>query len=313
MSDWVWMALGLVLLVASAEVLLRGAVWIARAAGIRPMVVGLTLVAFGTSAPELVACLTGALGDRPGIATGTVLGSNVANIGLILALVAILSSVQRPDASARYELSWLVALTLLIPLPMLVWHEVPRWWGVGLLVSIVWFTCTLIGRERKKRSEKRADGSTDGPRTAALHWGMALAGVVGLPFGAEFLVDGAVGVGTDLGVGDQVISSVFIAIGTSLPELAASVMAAIRRHPEIALGNVVGSNLFNIGMVLGATATISPLPFTWSGEGHHVVVGIGFTLALVLLLRYSEHITRAQGALMVVFYVGYLTFTVWRG
>jgi len=313
MSDWLLIVLGLVVLVGSAELLVRGAVWIARAAGIRPMVVGLTVVAFGTSAPELAASLAGALDGRPGLATGTVLGSNVANIGLILGLSALLSPVQRPTASARYEVSWLLVLTLLIPVPMLVWHEIPRWWGVCLLASIVVFTSTLIGRDRKTRHERPKDDIEHGPRAAFLHWAFALVGIVGLKYGADWLVDGAVGVGQELGVSDQVISSVFIAVGTSLPELAASAMAAYRRHPEIALGNVLGSNLFNIGMVLGATATVSPLPFTWQGEGHHVVVGIGLTLFLVVLLRFSAHITRLQGAAMLACYVGYLTFTVWRG
>lgn len=313
MSDWLLITLGLGLLVVSAEVLVRGAVWIARAAGIRPMVVGLTVVAFGTSAPELAACLAGALDARPGLATGTVLGSNVANIALILGLAAMMAPVERPGASARYELGWLLVLTLLIPVPMLLWQQIPRWWGVGLLISIIWFTWSLIRRERQQRVPRTGDEIPHGRLAAVLHATLALAGIVGLKYGAELLVEGAVGVGKDLGVSDQVISSVFIAVGTSLPELAASVMAAIRRHPEIALGNVIGSNLFNIGMVLGTTAAIAPLPFTWEGEGPHVVVGIALTLALVLLLRYFKHITRVHGAAMLVFYVGYLTFTVWRG
>ena len=313
MSDWLLIALGLTLLVASAEILVRGAVWIARAAGIRPMVVGLTVVAFGTSAPELAASLAGALEGLPGLATGTVLGSNVANIGLILGLSALMSPVERPAASARYELGWLLVLTLSLPVPMLLWHQIPRWWGVGLLAAIVWFTCTVIRRERQGRSERPKDDIVHGPLAAVLHWTLALAGIVGLKYGAEFLVEGAVGIGQELGVSDQVISSVFIAVGTSLPELAASVMAAIRRHPEIALGNVIGSNLFNIGMVLGATTAIAPLPFTWAGEGHHVAVGIALTLLLLLLLKFSAHITRAHGAVMLACYVGYLTFTVWRG
>lgn len=315
MPNWLLILIGLFLLMGSAELMVRGAVWIARAAGIRPMVVGLTVVAFGTSAPELAASLMGALEGRPGLATGTVLGSNIANIALILGMTALFAPIRRADQSPHFELRFLLAMTLMLPVPVWLWGEVPSWWGAGLLFAVLWFTWHMVMREKRGRGTRQTNANDipHGPGVAIRQSLSLLVGLLGLAYGADLLVTGATGAASDLGVSDQVVASVIIAVGTSLPELAASVAAALRRQPEIAVGNVIGSNLFNIGMVLGGTATIAPLPFTWGGEGYHLIVCIGLTVFVMGLVRFAPQITRWQGVLLLASYAAYLTGAVFRG
>jgi len=307
MPDWSLVLVGLVVLMVSAEVLVRGAAWIATAAGIRPMVVGLTIVAFGTSAPELAASLVGALEGRPGLATGTVLGSNVANLALILGATACLAPIRWPSRSGSLEVRALLVATLTLPLPLWLFGAVPSWWGVGLLFAIVLFTVKLMTRERKTATPPDDRGAPPTRGEFAAHLLLLVLGLLGLSYGADLLVVGATGVAAEFGVSDQTIASVVIAVGTSLPELAASGAAALRRQPEIAVGNVIGSNLFNICMVLGGTAAITPLPFSWDGEGYHLVVCLGLTLAVVALGRLTGCINRWHGILLLAGYAAYLT------
>ncbi|MBK8980390.1 MAG: calcium/sodium antiporter [Planctomycetes bacterium] len=315
--DWFWIALGLATLIAAADLLVRGSVWCALALGLSPMLVGLTLVAFGTSAPELVVSVTAALDGKPGFATGAVFGSNIANIGLIVGLSALLSPIRHAPRSAKFEVRYLLLTAVLGFVPLLAGTPVLRSHGIALLGLLVVFTLLLIRREQRHRAARRADPTPAvpaqirrGPLAALLHVAFVAVGLVGLKFGGEWLVVGATGVARELGMSEVVIGMTIIAVGTSLPELATSLIAARKGHGEIALGNVLGSNVFNLCMVLGATAVISPVPMSWSAEGNAMGAALGMSLLLAVVLRYSHGVGRAAGALLLVTYAGYVAAQV---
>jgi cation:H+ antiporter len=317
MSDWISIAAGLVLLLVAAELLVRGSVWIALALGVSPMVVGLTLVAFGTSAPELVVGITAVLDDVPGIATGSVFGSNVANIALIVGLAATVRPIDHASKSAKFECRFLIVASAFLLIPLFAGTALTRGHGLILLGGLGAFTLFLLAREtRRRRAVRRAGEVEERPAhragVAVLHALFVVAGLTGLKFGGEILVDGAVGVARTLGMTEAVIGLTIVAVGTSLPELATSVVAARKGHPEIALGNVLGSNVFNIGMVLGATAVIRPLPMDWRSEGPSVVVGLGLAVLLAILLRRGR-LGRPVGIGLLLLYAAYVTGTVRAG
>lgn len=311
--DWLLILAGLVTLLVSADLLVRGSVAIAIRLGIRPMLVGLTVVAFGTSAPELAASLAGAFSGESGLATGTVLGSNVANLALILGSVALVTHITYEQGSARFEMGFLAALTVLSPLPMILLGEITRVIGCLLLVGITWFTWRMIAREGAARRAAKPEAKAPESSRMFVSAILAITGLAGLYFGAEWLVSGARAIATAFGISPQVIGATVIAVGTSLPELAASVVAAYRKHAELALGNVLGSNIFNFCMVLGTTAAVHPLPMTWNGEGLHVVAGILVLTTVGGLLHFKGRIHRPAGLLLVLAYATYLATSVIYG
>ena len=318
MNDWLSIAFGLTLLILAAEILVRGSVWCALALGVTPMMVGLTLVAFGTSAPELFVGISAATSDRPGFATGSVLGSNIANIGLIVGSAALLAPITHTPLSARFEVRYLLGVSLAIAAVAAASWTIGPPLAVGLLVALGAFTALLIRRESRARSRRREAGEEPadvarGPLATVLHVAMILGGLAGLKFGGDTLVDGAAGLARDFGMSEVVIGATVIAIGTSLPELAASVVAARRGHPELALGNVLGSNIFNVCMVLGVTALVRPLPTALADEGVASFVGLGLAAALAFLLRFRHGISRTAGAAMLLVYLGYVALAVLRG
>ena len=312
MPDWLQIALSLGLLIGAASLLVRGAAWVALILGIRPLVVGLTVVAFGTSAPELVASLAAASSGDTQIAMGTVLGSNLANILLILGLVALIRPIRNLAQRIVFESNFLILMTVLTAVPFVVAGQVERAMGVVLVLLLVFFTWQLIVRERKAtRSETR-----DRPETSAKAIGMnilfLILGIVGLKYGGTWLVEGARNVAVSLGMSQVLVGMTGVAVGTSLPELAASVVAARQGQPELCLGNIIGSNIFNIGMVLGVPATLHPLPVSWEAEGPPMVAGLLAMAVLVLILHRCRGIPRWTGPLLLSAYVGYLAFEVWR-
>ncbi len=319
MSDWLSIFAGLALLLGSAELLVRGSVWIALALGVTPMMVGLTLVAFGTSAPELVVGVTAALDDVPGIATGSVLGSNVANVALIVGLAATLKPIRHSPRTARFECRYLVTISAFLLLPLVAGTAIGRGHGVALLFALGTFTGLLFLREQRVRAARRAIAADAPPAIpdrslprVLLNVAFVLAGLVGLKFGGGVLVDGATGAARALGMTETVIGLTIVAIGTSLPELATSVVAARKGHPEIALGNVLGSNVFNVCMVLGTTSVIVPLPMSWTSEGPSVVIGLVLAATLALMLRRGG-VRRGAGIALLATYVAYLGWSVYAG
>ena len=256
-ADILFVLGGLGLLVLGGEVLVRGAVALALRLGIAPVIVGLTVVAFGTSAPELIVSVAAALGGRPGIALGNVVGSNIANILLILGATAVIAPVLSDDGELKK--SWLCVIAASVLLILLCLAGPLIWWhGLVLLAGLA---LVLGGQIRRAGAGRNAAPATGvghaAPRMIAI-W--LAVGLVALPIGARLLVTGASDIARGFGISEAVIGLTLVALGTSLPELAASVASALRGRADMALGNVIGSNLFNILAIMGITALFGPLP-----------------------------------------------------
>lgn len=300
---------GLLALIAGAELLVRGASSLALRLGLTPLVVGLTVVAFGTSLPELLVSLRAALAGSGDVAAGNVVGSNIANIGLILGLAAAIHPLKVRLQLLKLDVPAAAAVTLLA-----IWvfsdRTVSRAEGALLFAGIVLYTAFLVRLARKETdSAVRGEFAENTPRQtkggALLDAGLVCAGLAALSFGAGWLVGGAAGLARGLGVSEAVIGLTIVAVGTSTPELITSVVAALRKAPDIALGNVVGSNIFNILGILGATALISP----FSAAGITAVDLWAMTLllaGLVPVMLTGQTVTRAEGWVLLACYGGYL-------
>ncbi len=295
--------LGVVLLYSGGEVLVRSASALASRLGVRPMVIGLTVVAFGTSAPELAASLTAALSGTPEIAIGNVVGSNIANVGLILGLTAMVYPLVTGSRFVRREVPLMLLITALL-VPVLWDGAVLRWEG-GILLALLAGFLWVITRTGSTVLEE----SRDVPARSMPAWlgllGTA-AGIALLTFGARALVGGAVQIATSFGISQRVIGLTLVAVGTSLPELASSMVAAMRRETDIILGNIVGSNVFNLLAVLGTTALVQPIRFDGAGATVDIAVMALFSVALLPLMWRGERLGRTAGFLLLVGYAVYI-------
>jgi cation:H+ antiporter len=253
---------GFILLVWGADRLVAGASATARNLGVSPLVIGLTIVAFGTSAPELVVSAMAAFQGNPGLAVGNAIGSNIANIGLILGLTALIYPlrVKSEVLKREYPLLMLIMIGSFIMAADLVYDRTEGWLMLfGLAALIIWMVRFGLrrGPQDPLAEEFAAEIPSDMPMPVAVSW--LLVGLVILPLSSRFLVEGAVSIAQSLAVSDAVIGLTIIAFGTSLPELAAALTSALRKEDDLAIGTVIGSNMFNILGVLGIAATISPV------------------------------------------------------
>ena len=312
------LVLGLVFLVSGGELLVRGAAALALKADIPPLIIGLTVVSMGTSAPELFASVEAALEGHPGLAVGNVLGSNVANLALILGLTALIRPVTVDRMALRLDIPLMLGASLLF-MAVASDLEMTRTEGIGALVLMGLFITSLFLRAQNQENPDDGDVSKTAEwasKSALALVTVILAGTGGLYFGSEAFVDGASRIALHLGVSDHVIGLTVVAFGTSVPELVASGLAAWRGQSDFALGNVVGSNLFNLLLVLGTTATITPLPMgpevlswdVWWVLGAAAAV---IPLALLSGLR-TPRLGRWQGGLFVLVYLIYIG-TTWTG
>lgn len=303
MLDVVYLVFGLALLFAGGEALVRGAAAISVRLGVPPMIIGLTVVGFGTSMPELLVSVQAALKGSSDIAVGNVVGSNIANILLILGIAAIIFPITTAISSVKRDLVvMLAAAALMFVLPMFgILSRVTGSLMVAALIAYLIYAAMSCDRE---------EGCEDSPQQGSMPKNLAFvaAGLVALVFGADFLIDGATSIATVLGVSEAVIGLTIVAVGTSLPELAASAIAAFRRHSEIAIGNVIGSNIFNILGILGATAIIQPVAISPAIATFDIPVMIGVSLALVLLMVFTRSLNRIVGAAFVATYVLYCSY-----
>ncbi|MAZ71951.1 MAG: hypothetical protein CMC70_02280 [Flavobacteriaceae bacterium] len=254
--------LGLVLLVVGGEFLVRASVGLSFKLNLSKMVIGLTVVSFATSAPELLVSVQAALNGFSDISLGNVIGSNIANIGLVLGVTAIIA----PLAIDRdfYKFNWPVMMLLSVVLYFILKsdNEINLWEGIGLMALLFVYLYLLINRARKMAKTHPVDDGVDDGLSKASNFKIIiwlLIGGVALYGGSEFLVTGAVDLATAMGISERVIAVTMIAVGTSVPELAASVIAALKKEKAISLGNLIGSNIFNIASVLGITAIIQPI------------------------------------------------------
>lgn len=292
--------LGLVGLTLGGEYLVRGASAVARHFRLSPMVIGLTIVGFGTSAPEMLVSVQAAMAGQPAIAIGNVLGSNIANILLILGVSAVIAPLVIPVSKLWRDLGFMLLATGAIWV-MLLDGTVTRLEGVFLLVGLAVFLTTAIFTGRVELDE---DDSADIAQWKA--WAMTLGGLVVLVIGARLLVDSASEIARTYGISEAVIGLTIVAIGTSLPELATSVIAAIRKQTEIAVGNVVGSNIFNIFSILGVTAVIVPIPADARFANTDMLWVGAAAAALCILAVALKGLPRIAGAALLAAYIGYL-------
>jgi cation:H+ antiporter len=304
--------LALLLLFIGAEALVRGSASLALRAGLSPLMVGLTIVAFGTSSPELFASVKAALSHQGDIAVGNVVGSNSFNIGVILGLAALVCPIPVHSRVIKIDAPIALAVALLLPF-LLLNHTVGRVEGLLLVGGIVVYTSMNIVLARRQ-ARTGAEDSTGAPVPGvSRHWGMDLASIVAglglLVFGSSLLVDNSVALAKAFGVSEAVIALTIVAAGTSVPELATSCVAAVRKQPDIAVGNVVGSNVFNILGILGVASVVSPLRAPGVSTLDYVVI-IGFTLLLIPLLYTGRVLHRVEGVALLALYGVYI-FVLW--
>ncbi len=295
--------IGLALLLVAGDALVRGAVALSLKLGIPPLIVGLTVVAFGTSAPELLVSIQAALDGVPAIAIGNVVGSNIANVLLVLGLPALVAVIAPSDSDCRR--SYFMMLGASVVLIVLSFLGPLHFWHAAVLLGL--FALMMTDMVRQGRAASALD-EIDPEATRMPGWKMALylaVGLVGLPMGAQLLIDGAVGLSRTLGISEEVIGLTMVAVGTSLPELSTTFMAALRRETDVAMGNVIGSNLFNILSILGIASLFGPIPIDRDFLVRDLWVMLACALVLAPFVLRGWNITRAWGIVFVLAYVGY--------
>ncbi len=311
MSIYLQLVGGLVILLLGGDVLVRGAVALARKLGVSPLVIGLTVVAFGTSAPELIVSVEAAWDGVPGLAIGNIVGSNVANVLLVLGAPAIVSPIVCRAPSLNRDVFVMIGASLLFV--ALCWGgTLVAWQGAVLVVLLLAFLINSYvsergdGRGREEYGEE-FDGIGAFPRSVPVFLGFIAVGLAGLLFGSHVLIGGAVGVARMWGVSETVIGLTLVALGTSLPELATTVAAAVRSQGGIAVGNVVGSNMFNILGVMGVTSLIVPVPVPAQTLQFDLWVMLGASLALLPFALRRIPIGRAAGVAFSAAYLGFVS------
>ncbi|QIE44426.1 calcium/sodium antiporter [Pseudohalocynthiibacter aestuariivivens] len=304
-------SIGLIALLAGGEMLVRGAVSMARGIGMSSMVIGITLVGFGTSAPELAASLNAALAGSPGIAVGNVVGSNISNILLILGLAAMISALAVPQGVLARDGAVMLLATVLCVIAVLS-GTMGRLAGLGLFLVLVLYLVATFWLEHRRHAP--VPETVDDVSMTRSGIGRAApiftCGLIFVLLGAHALVSGAIAVAADLGLSEALIGLTIVAVGTSMPELVTSVIAARKGEGEVALGNILGSNVFNILGILGVTALVQPLNIPDQIAAFDIWVMLGAT-ALLLVLGYSgARISRAEGALLFVAYLAYMGWLI---
>jgi cation:H+ antiporter len=305
------LVLGGVLLVLGAELLVRGASRLALRWGISPLVIGLTVVAFGTSAPEVAASVAAGLEGKPAIALGNIVGSNIANLGLILAIAGLVVPLPVSSVTVRRELPVLAAITIAFAALLALAGGISREAGGALLLGILLYTSAQVRAALRERAEVKGEFSEAvlakcRPWSPAACAAAVIAGFALLAGGGDLLVHGAVAAARALGVSERVIGLTIVAVGTSLPELATSVVAALKGEPDVAVGNVVGSNVFNILGIGGIVGLISPAAAPPGMASVDVPAVLAMTLLGSLFLATGGRFTRAEGAVMLAGYGGYI-------
>lgn len=317
MITYILFFVGFAALIKGADLLVSGASSLASRLGVSALVIGLTIVAFGTSAPELVVNLLASFNGNTDIAIGNILGSNIANILLILGITAIVYPISVGTGTVWKEIPFSLLAVIAMGVmanDMLIdgaaTSTITRIDGLLLISFFVIFLYYIFGIAKQGAGQEELPTQYSYSKSAA----MILLGFVGLVIGGKWIVDGAVMFATSLGVSEALVGLTIVAIGTSLPELATSVVAAYRKNVDIAVGNIVGSNIFNVFWILGLSATISPLPFMPLLQSDLLVTFVATSLLFFALFVGKRHtIERWQGIAFVILYVAYLAYLVMRG
>ena len=314
LMDWIMVAGGLALLLVAGDFLVKGAVNLSLRLGVPALIVSLTVVAFGTSAPELLISVQAILDGVPGLALGNVVGSNTANVLLVLGLPALIAGLATGATDTRRSyVQMLGATALFVALaflgPFTWWHGLILL--AGLTAMLVWaYRAALAHRAaagpKAEEEVEGADPSLGWPRIL----GALALGLIGLPLGANFLVDGATGIAKSFGLSDEVIGLTLVALGTSLPELATTVSAAIRRQADVALGNVIGSNMFNLLAIIGVAALVGPIPVDPQVLRFDLWVMVAASAVLAPFVFLSWNMGRAWGGALTALYLAYVVLVL---
>lgn len=300
--DYIYVVAGLIGLFFGGEALVRGSVGVARRMAIPPLLIGLTVVGFGTSTPELLVSVQAALGGVPDIAVGNIVGSNIANILLIVGLTSLVWPIRVSGGTLRRDTAVMLAAAIAL-VPIFAMGEIGRFPGAVLVLGLVGY---LIWAYLQPGDAVDDEADTSVPSSMLISALWVLVGFVVLMFGARFLVDGSVSIARGFGISEAFIGLTIVAVGTSLPELATSIIAAFRRQSEIAIGNIVGSNIFNVLGILGVTALIKPIPVADRFLTFDLPIMIAASLALTALLLTRPIIGRGIGLVVLIAYVTYV-------
>lgn len=310
--SWVFLLLGMATLYIGGEFLVANSSKLARRLGVRRLIVGLTVVAVGTSAPELASSIAAVLQNAHGVAFGNAVGSNIANLGLVLGLAALINPVATGSQFLKREVPFMIVVSVIV-LPMVLNDRLDRWEGAILLLLLVPYTVHLV--RHKDSASGLAQRET---RTPDSEYPPIWLSIIGLVFGvlllvmgAKALVMGAVDIARSLGISERVIGLTLVAGGTSLPELAASLVAAVKKENDIMLGNLVGSNILNVLLIFGTTSMVRPILIQGHGFWTDLAVMVGFSIVVLPFLYTGLRLARAEGAILVLGYCVYVGYLFW--
>ncbi len=318
LANILFVVVGLVILIWGADRFVHGASAGARNMGVPPLLIGLTIVAFATSAPEILVSAIASAKGQPGLALGNAIGSNIANIGLVLGCVAIIRPIQLRSATLRREMPALLAVTLLT-VSLFLDSYLSRIDGLvmltGLVIVMIWLS--RLGMRSAPNDPIKQDYEAEIPKNVAMPRAILwlIVGLVSLLLGAHLLVKGSISIAEFFGVSDVVIGILLVAIGTSLPELAVSLVSALRGEYGLAIGNIVGSNIFNLLGVIGVAATIAPIGVEQSVLSLHIFVMVAFTLVLFAMTHDYDgksELSRIEGIALLLAFIAYDSFVVWE-
>jgi cation:H+ antiporter len=314
----------MLLLILGGALLWKGADWLVDGAGdlaacfnVPPIYVGLTVVAFGTSLPELIVSLYAVLTGKPGISIGNIIGSNISNIALIIGVTALICPLVVRRKTISYELPIMLILTMLFPLlanKNYIWGRDEFYIGkvsgiVFLIIFAVFMYYVFLSVDRNDRKEVKTENRNPIWKNVIL----ILIGIVALYFGGNLFVDSSSDIARYFGLSELFIGLTIVSIGTSLPELFTSIMAAVKKETDIAVGNIVGSNIFNIGWVLGLVGLVRDIPFDSTLVYMDSIVLIFISLLLILFAARYKKIRRSHGAILLMMYVAYIGYLIYRG
>lgn len=316
LMPWLLSGLGLVILLLAGDALVKGAVNLSLRLGVPALIVSLTIVAFGTSAPELLIAISAILDDAPGLALGNVVGSNTANVLLVLGVPALMATLHTSECDTRKNFNFMLAATFLF-LALAFRGVFDMTAGLALLGALGYVLFDAFRQAKAHRiackSVPDEDEEVEGADPDMPWWRIItflVLGLIGLPLGADLLVDNATVIAKTYGVSDTVIGLTLVAVGTSLPELATTVMAALRRQADVALGNVIGSNMFNLLAIIGIATLVGPIPVDPSFLRFDLWVMLGASVLLIPFVYLRKDITRNWGIALTAAYAGYLALVL---
>ena len=311
--DWVYAGLGLVILLLAGDALVKGAVNLSLRLGVPALIVSLTIVAFGTSAPELLIAIQ-AIGDgAPGLALGNVVGSNTANVLMVLGFPALIATFHTSECDTRKNYMFMIFASVLFTamcfLGPITWvHGLVLLAALGFVLSDAFIeACTH--RRNSKANDATNDEEVEGADMGMPWWQIGVfmvLGLIGLPLGASLLVEGAVNIATEFGISETVIGLTLVAVGTSLPELATTAMAAMRNQADVALGNVIGSNMFNLLAIIGIASFVGDIPVADGILGFDIWVMLGASALLIPFVFFKQNITKGWGVFLSALYAAYV-------